>query len=219
MPATRIAVLTCVVVCTLAVTGPVAASVIFFDVCADSVPDTEWTIPVGQSFDVSLYLMVFTEEAGSFQFDLFYDGAVLALRDYDTYVGQPDEDPGLVGPIQTLAELGPWATAQWSEPVTQELNELDPGSGLMREFYTAGSFTETAAGDGILAHLVFEASAVGETTLVLEPPGGTWILEGVSEQPLLASLTVTVIPEPSALFLLLPGALLLGGIKRRVAAT
>jgi hypothetical protein len=205
----------CAVVCTLAVTGPAAASVIFFDIGADSVPDTEYTMGVGQRVAVSLYLMVFTEEAGSFQFDLFYDGSVLALRDYDAYVGQPDEDPGLVGPIQTLAELGPWATSQWSEPVTQELTELDPGSGLMREFYTAGSFTETATGDGVLAHLVFEATAIGQTTLVLEPPGGTWILEDVSEQPLLAGLTVTVIPEPSALLLvLLPGGLLLRRVGR-----
>jgi hypothetical protein len=220
MPAKWFAVLMCAFVLSLAVTGPADASVIFFDLDADSLPEMEATIPVGQTFAVSLYLIAFTEQTGSFQFDLFYDGSVLALLDYDTYVGQPDEDPGLVSPIQTLAELGPWATSQWSQPVTQELNELDSGSGLMREFYTAGSFTETATGDGVLVHLVFEATAVGQTTLALEPPGGTWILENASAQPIIVGLTVTVIPEPAVLtLLLLPGALLLGRAGRSPSAT
>jgi len=144
----------------------------------------------------------FAEETGSFQFDLYYDDAVLELIDYDTYVGQPDEDPGLTGTIRTLAELGPWATSQWSTPVTQELNEPGGGGGGARlEFYTAGSFTQTASGDGVLAWLVFRPVDAGQTDLQLAMPGDTWFLEDVAVQPTPIDLTVTVIPEPSTLVL------------------
>ncbi len=141
----------------LTVTGETFGSSIYFDIDSDLVADTEHTMGVGQDVVVSVCLSGFTEETGSFQFDIFYDGSVLELLDYDTYMGQPDEDPGLMGTIQTKAELGPWGTSQWSSPVTQEVNEYDSGWGSMREFYTAGSFTETAGGDGILAYLVFDA--------------------------------------------------------------
>ena len=188
-------------------------SMIYFDVDADLVADTECTVEIGETFMVSVCLSGFTEATASFQFDVFYDGTVLALLDYDTYMSQPDEDPGLTGPIQTKAELGPWATSQWSDPVTQELNEYDAGAGLMREFYTAGSFTQTATGDGVLAYLVFEAVGIGDTTLDLEMPGDTWFLEDVTEQPTPTDLTVTVIPEPSLLLLVLAGV---GSVMQRV---
>ena len=186
---------------------------IYFDMNGDGLPDTECIIGLGKELLVGVWLSGFAEETGSFQFDIYYDDAVLGLIDYDTYVGQPDEDPGLGGPIQTLAELGPWATSQWSEPVTQELNQPDGGSGARLEFYTAGSFTETATGDGVLAWLVFEATAIGETTLDLQMPGGTWFLEAVTEQPTPINLIVTVIPEPSTL--LLAAALALALVRRR----
>lgn len=170
---------------------------IYFDMNGDELPDTECVIGLGEELLIGVYLSGFAEETGSFQFDIYYDDAVLGLIDYDTYVGQPDEDPGLGGPIQTLAELGPWATSQWSEPITQELNAPDGGSGARLEFYTAGSLTETATGDGVLAWFVFEATGLGETTLDLQMPGGTWFLENVTEQPTPINLNVTVIPEPS----------------------
>ena len=129
--------------------------------------------------------------------------------------GPARQDPGLGGPIQTLAELGPWATTQWSEPITQELNAPDGGSGARLEFYTAGSFTETATGDGILAYLVFEATAIGETTLDLQMPGGTWFLEDVTEQPTPTNLTVSVIPEPS---LIVAFALAIGLLVKKVTS-
>ena len=187
----------------LTVTGETFGASIYFDIDSDLVADTEHTMGVGQEVVVSVCLSGFTEDTGSFQFDIFYDGSVLELLDYDTYMGQPDEDPGLTGIIQTKAELGPWGTSHWSEPVTQEVNEYDSGAGSMREFYTAGSFTETAAGDGILAYLVFDAVGVGETTLDLQMPGGTWFLENVSEQPQAINMTVNVVPEPSMLALIL----------------
>ena len=187
----------------LIVTGETFGSSIYFDVDSDLVADTEHRMGVGQDVVVSVCLSDFTEETGSFQFDIFYDGSVLELLDYDTYMGQPDEDPGLTGIIQTKAELGPWGTSQWSEPVTQEVNEYDSGAGSMREFYTAGSLTETATGDGILAYLVFDAVGVGETTLDLEMPGGTWFLEDISAQPQAINMTVNVVPEPSMAALIL----------------
>jgi len=183
---------------------------IYFDVDADLLPDTECTMNVGDEIVLLVCLSNFTEETGSFQFDMFYDGSILTLLDYDAYMGQPDEDPSLPGIIQTKAELGPWATAQWTEPVTQEVNEYDAGSGGMREFYAAGSFTQTATGDGILAYLVFEAIGVGETMFHLEMPGDTWFLEGASQQPTPTDLTVTVIPEPPVLLLVLLTAGFLG---------
>jgi len=179
---------------------------IYFDMNGDELPDTECTIGLGEELLIGVYLSDFSEETGSFQFDIYYDDAVLGLIDYDTYMGQPDEDPGLGGPIQTLAELGPWATSQWSEPITQELNAPDGGSGARLEFYTAGSFTETATGDGVLAWLVFEPSTLGQTTLDLQMPGGTWFLEAVTEQPTPINLNVTVIPEPAMLTLMLAGS-------------
>jgi hypothetical protein len=199
----------CLCVLGIALPGASLGSHIYFDADADSLADAELIVGPGETFVVSVYLSDFSDETGSFQFDILYDDAVLTLLDYDTYMSQPDEDPGLTGPIQTLAELGPWATAQWSDPVTQELNQPDGGSGAMLEFYTAGSLTQTATGDGILAYLVFEATALGTTTLDLQMPGGTWFLEDVTEQPTPTDLTVTVIPEPSALMLLLVGAALL----------
>jgi hypothetical protein len=186
----------------------------YFDINGDGLPDTECLIGLGEELLVGVYLSDFAEETGSFQFDIYYDDAVLTLIDYDTYVGQADEDPGLTGPIQTLAELGPWATSQWSEPVTQELNAPDGGSGARLEFYTAGSFTETATGDGVLAWLVFDATTIGETTLDLQMPGGTWFLEAVAEQPTPINLTVTVVPEPSVVLLVVTLSLVLGGRPR-----
>jgi hypothetical protein len=189
---------------------------IYFDINGDTLPDTDCTIAPGGELLVSVYLSGFAEETGSFQFDVLYDGALLTLIDYDTYMGQPDEDPGLTGPIQTLAELGPWATSQWSSPVTQELNQSGGGGGGARlEFYTAGSFTQTATGDGVLAYLVFEATGVGATTLNLQMPGGTWFLEDVAEQPTPVDLTVNVIPEPSMLLLICTLALALTRRGRR----
>jgi hypothetical protein len=206
MPAKGIAVCVCVVALACAVSGRGAATEIFFDLDGDLAADTEWTLLVGEQLVVPVYLSGFGETTGSFQFDILYDGDVLALIDYDTYVGQPDEDPGLSGPIQTLAELGPWATLQWSEPVTQELNQLGGGGGGARlEFYTAGSLTQTAGGDGILAYLVFDAVALGRTTLQLQAPGGTWFLEDVDDQPAPTNLTITVIPEPALALLALAG--------------
>jgi hypothetical protein len=187
---------------------------IYFDTDGDTLPDTDCTIGPGQELLVGVYLNGFAEHTGSFQFDLYYDDAVLTLIDYDTYVGQPDEDPGLTGTIHTLAELGPWATSQWSSPVTQELNQSGGGGGGRLEFYTAGSFTEMAGGDGILAYLVFEATGPGQTALDLQMPGGTWFLEAVTEQPTPINLNVAVVPEPSTTLLLLLG---LGLLARRAA--
>ena len=175
---------------------------IYFDIDGDALPDTNCTIGPGDALVVGVCLSDFAEEAGSFQFDLYYDDAVLELIDYDTFMGQPDEDPGLTGTIQTLAELGPWATSQWSSPVTQEFNEPGGGGGGARlEFYTAGSFTQTASGDGVLAWLVFRPVGAGQTDLQLAMPGATWFLEDVTVQPTPIDLTVTVIPEPSVLVL------------------
>jgi hypothetical protein len=203
MPAKGIAVYVCVVALVCAACGRGAASEIFFDLDADLGANTEWTLNVGQQLIVPVYLSGFGETTGSFQFDITYDDALLELIDYDTYMGQPDEDPGLGGTIQTLAELGPWATAQWSDPVTQELNQSGGGGGGRLEFYTAGSFTQTASGDGILAYLVFNAVAVGQTTLELQAPGGTWFLEATTTQPTPTNLTITIIPEPNLALLAL----------------
>jgi hypothetical protein len=189
----------CVIVSLLCLSVSASGAQIYFDINGDQLPDTESIIDIEGTLLVGVYLSDFGEETGSFQFDIAYDDAVLTLIDYDTYVGQPDQDPGLTGPIQTLAELGPWATSQWSEPVTQETNEPDGGSGGRLEFYTAGSFTETATGDGVLAWLVFDATAIGETTLALQMPGDTWFIENVTEQPTPINLNVCVIPEPSLL--------------------
>ena len=207
----------CVLAAWMAVSSEGLGSEIYFDVHADLLPDTELIVKAGDAFVVSVYLSGFDEQTGSFQFDIYYDDSVLALLDYDTYVGQPDTDPGLTGPIQTLAELGPWATSQWSEPVPQELNQAGGGGGARLEFYTAGSFTETATGDGILAYLVFEATGLGQTTLDLQMPGGTWFLEDVAEQPTPTNLTATVIPEPMTLGLVLLGSglLIIRGKSRR----
>jgi len=214
MPAKGIAVYVCVVALVCAACGRAAATEIFFDLDADLAADTEWTLLVGEQLVVPVYLSGFDEETGSFQFDIIYDGAVLALIDYDVYMSQPDEDPGLGGTIQTLAELGPWATLQWSEPVTQETNALDGGT-LMREYYTAGSFTQTAGGDGILAYLVFDAIAVGQTALDLQMPGATWFLEATTTQPTPTNLTITVIPEPGLVLLLL-GAVVAAVVRERM---
>jgi hypothetical protein len=205
------AILVSACLCALAIALPAVsfASHIYFDADADLVPDTELTVGAGETFVVAVCLSDFTDMTGSFQFDVLYDGALLTLVDYDTYMSEPDEDPGLTGPIQTLAELGPWATSQWTDPVTQETNAYDSGAGLMREFYTAGSLTQTATGDGVLAYLVFEATAVGTTTLDLQMPGGTWFLEDVTEQPTPTDIAVTVIPEPVTLALVLAGTALL----------
>jgi hypothetical protein len=176
-------------------------SELFFDPDNDFLPETVWTIGLGQKAVIPVYLSGFTGQTGSFQFNVFYDDPVLSLLDYDTYMGRPDVDPGLVGPIQTKAELGPWGTSQWSSPVTQEINAFDSGQGKMREFYTGGSLTQTATGNGILAYLVFEGMSVGQTTLNLQKPGGTWFLEGITPQPVSQSLNITVIPEPASVFL------------------
>ena len=131
------AILVSACLCALAIALPTTSfgSHIYFDAAADLVADTELTVGVGETLVVSVCLSDFTDTTGSFQFDVLYDGAVLTLLDYDTYMSQPDEDPGLTGTIQTLAELGPWATSQWTDPVTQETNAYDSGAGLMREFY------------------------------------------------------------------------------------
>jgi len=205
----------CVIVALAFVSTAALGTQIYFDIDGDELPDTGCAVGLGEELLVGVFLSDFSEETGSFQFDIYYDDAVLTLIDYDTYMGQPDEDPGLGGPIQTLAELGPWATTQWSDPVTQELNAPDGGSGARLEFYTAGSFTETATGDGVLAWLVFEATAIGETTLDLQMPGGTWFLEDVTEQPTPTNLTVTVIPEPSLIGIF---ALALGLLARKVTS-
>jgi hypothetical protein len=176
-------------------------SSIFFDPDNDFFPETAWTIGLGQKTVIPVYLSDFTGQTGSFQFNVFYDEPVLSLLDYDTYIGQPDIDPGLVGPIQTKAELGLWAISQWSNPVTQEVIAFDSGQGKMREFYTGGSLTQTATGNGILAYLVFQGASVGQTTLDLQKPNGTWFLEGVTLQPGATNITVTVIPEPSAILM------------------
>jgi len=180
----------------LGINGEGLGSSVYFDVNFDLLPDVAYTMISGDEVLIPVYLGGFTEETNSFQFDIFYDGGILELVDYDTYIGQPDEDPGLTGIIQTKAELGSWATLQWSTPVTQEVNEFDAVSSSMREFYTGGSFTETATGDGILTYLVFKATATGQTELNLEMPSGTWFLEDVSQQPAPISMTVNVIPEP-----------------------
>jgi hypothetical protein len=195
----------CVVAGLAALPCAAIGSAIYFDVDGDLLADTEYAVGPGETFEVSVCLSGFTGQTGSFQFDVFYDGDVLALLDCDTWVGQPDTDPGLTGPIQTKAELGPWGTSQWSNPVTQELNQYESGPGLMREYYTAGSFTQTATGSGILAYLVFEVVGPGQTVLDLQRPGGTWFLEEVTEQPTPTNLTVTVIPEPEVLVLVLAG--------------
>ncbi len=187
----------------LGTNGEGLGSSVYFDVNLDLLPDTEHTMVFGDEVLMSVYLGGFTEETSSFQFDIFYDGGILKLVDYDTYIGQPDEDPGLTGITQTKAELGPWATSQWSAPVTQEVNEFDAGSSSMREFYMGGSFTETATGDGILTYLVFKATATGQTELDVEMPSGTWFLEDVSQQPAPINMTVYIIPEPSILVMIL----------------
>jgi len=189
---------------------------IYFDIDGDALPDTNCTIGPGNALVVGVCLSDFAEETGSFQFDLYYDDAVLELIDYDTFMGQPDKDPGLTGTIQTLAELGPWGTSQWSNPVTQELNQPGGGGGgACVEFYTAGSFTETASGDGVLAWLVFRPVAAGQTDLQLAMPGDTWFLEDVAVQPTPIDLTVAVVPEPSVLLIAAAGAVLMMRRARR----
>ncbi len=196
-----------------------SCSSIYFDADGDSLPDTEYDMSFGDEVVLSVRLAGFLGQTGSFQFEIFYDNTVLRLDDYDTYVGQPDEDSGLSGLIQTKAELGPWGTSQWSSPVTQEVNELDTGSGLMREFYTAGSLTETATGDGVLAYLVFKAVGGGQTDLDLQMPGDTWFLEGVSAQPEPIRITIHSIPEPSMpAFFVAAIAFLLAKYRKRVQA-
>ena len=197
---TRNVILLCAVVFAASICDAYGSG-IFFDPNNDFLPDTDWTISLGQKSVIPVYLSGFTGSTGSFQFDLFYDGLILSLYEYDTYLGQPDTDPGLVGPIQTKAELGTWGTSQWSSPITQENNSFDSGSGKMREFYTAGSLSQTATGDGILAYLVFQGISVGQTTLDLQEPGGTWFIEGVTPQPGATNITITVVPEPSMILL------------------
>jgi hypothetical protein len=87
----------------------------------------------------------------------------------------------------------------------------------MREYYTAGSFTGTATGDGVLAYLVFEVVGSGETTLDLQMPGGTWFLEDVTPQPTATALTITVVPEPSGLLLVATSLALALARRRRRA--
>jgi hypothetical protein len=202
-----ICILLCAVAAFACCSPPALGVSIYFDINGDGVADTDCQVAPGSTLLVGVYLGGFTETTGSFQFDIAYDDTVLTLLDYDTYMGQSDEDPGLGGTIQTLAELGPWATAQWSEPITQELNQSGGGGGGRLEFYTAGSLTQTASGDGVLAWLVFEAVAPGQTTLELQMPGGTWFLEDVTEQPTPTNLTVTVVPEPSIVLLALVGVI------------
>jgi hypothetical protein len=197
--------------------GAANGSALYLDVDGDLLADTEHTVGPGETFEVAVCLSGFGGQTGSFQFDLSYDGDVLALLDYDTWAGQPDTDPGLGGPIQTLAELGPWGSSQWSDPVTQELNQYESGPGLMREYYTAGSFTQTATGDGVLAYLVFEVIGSGQTALELQMPGGTWFLEDVTPQPTATALTITVVPEPSGLLLVATSLALALARRRRRA--